>query len=115
MSEMNRKKLYVMQLGTFLHSNGMTMSAAELADHLNRNGFRTAQGTQFEGGRGTYTLIEATWRWVNNDLGLECEAGNVAMAFVKNDGTHAWDKPDTEETEVSNGLEEEPEQIGRIA
>jgi hypothetical protein len=112
MNEMNRKKLYILRLGTFLHSHNMTMSALELADHLNRNGFRTAYGTEFEGRRGTYTLITATWRWVHNDLGLEDEARNIAMAFVKPDGTHAWDEPEEETTNVSD---EEPEQLGREA
>ena len=94
MKEMNRKKWYIWQLGTFLHAHKMTMSGQELADHLNRNNFKTSYGTEFEGARGTYTLIEATWRWVNNDLGLEDEASNIALAFVKPDGTHAWDRPD---------------------
>src|ERR1700733_10679840 len=94
MNEMNRKKWYIWQLGRFLHGHGMTMSGQELADHLNRNNFRTGYGTEFEGARGTYTIIDATWRWVNDDLGLGDEANGIAMAFVKPDGTHAWSNPD---------------------
>jgi hypothetical protein len=49
MHEMNRKKLYIWRLGTFLHTHQKTMSAKDLADHLNRNELRTASGTEFEG------------------------------------------------------------------
>lgn len=92
MNEMNQKKLYVWRLAIFLHSNGKTMSADELADHLNRNNLKTSYGSEFEGGRGTYKLILETWKWVNHDLGLEDEAHNISMAYVKPDGTHAWEK-----------------------
>lgn len=108
MNEMNRKKLYILRLGTFLHSLGMTMSAQELADHLNRNGFRTADGAEFDHDLDIYTLIQATWRWVNNDLGLEDEAQKIAMAFVKPDGTHSWDMPETAQT-VTASVENRPE------
>jgi hypothetical protein len=90
MNEMNRKKLYVWRLATFLHSAGTKMSGEELAAHLNRNGLQTSYGTEFEGGRGTFKLIKVTYDWVNDELGLEDEARKVAEAFVKPDGTHAW-------------------------
>ena len=91
MNEMNRKKLYIWKLAAFLRQNGMIMSADELAAHLNRNNFKTGYETSYEGGRGTYTLIQATYKWVHNELGLPDEAGVVAEAFVKADGSHAWD------------------------
>jgi hypothetical protein len=103
MNEMNRKKLYVWRLGTFLHSHGMVMSAEELATHLNRNSFRTGYDTEFAGGRGTYRLIHATWSWVNDILGLEDEAGNIALAYVKPDGTHAWDRPESADEQERAG------------
>ncbi len=92
MNEMNRKKLYVWKLATFLRANGMVMSGDELANHLNRNNFKTGYETTYEGGRGTYKLVQATYRWVHGDLGLTSEAGVIAEAFVKADGSHAWDK-----------------------
>jgi hypothetical protein len=92
MDEMNRKKLYIWRLAAFLHSNDMAMSGDELAAHLNRNNFTTGYGAQYQGARGTYKLITETWNWVNNDLGLENEAQAVALAHVKPDGSHAWDK-----------------------
>ena len=90
MNEMNRKKLYVWKLADFLSQHGMTMSAGELAEHLNRNHFVTSYGTQYAGERGTYTLIAATWQWVHNELGLEEEAKKIAETFVKSDGTYAY-------------------------
>ena len=68
----------------------MTMSGGELAEHLNRNHFMTSYGSPYAGGRGTYTLINATWHWVHDELGLEEEAKAIAEAFVKPDGTYAY-------------------------
>ncbi len=87
---MNLKKFYVWQLASFLQSFGMTMSGEELADHLNRNNFTTNYRSQYQGGRGTYTLIRETWRWVQDDLGLPNEAKKIAEAFVKPDGSFAY-------------------------
>lgn len=92
MHDMNRKKLYVWRLAAFLHANGTQMSGDELADHLNRNGFLTSYGTEFEGKRGIYKLVRETWRWVKEDLGLDAEAENIARTFVKPDGTFAYEE-----------------------
>jgi len=88
---MNAKKTYIWNLGAFLHHHGMTMSGEELAEHLNRNNFMTSYGTEYQGGRGTYTLIRATWDWLQNDLGLPVEAEHVARAFVKPGGGYAYE------------------------
>jgi len=91
MNDMNKKKLYIWRLAAFLSDNQMVMSGEELAEHLNRNGFLTSYGEEYQGERGTYKLIEATWKWVNNELGLDDEAVKVAKAFVKPDGTYAYE------------------------
>lgn len=88
---MNEKKLYIWKLANFLYSNQMVMSAAELADHLNRNNFLTSYGTDYQGGRGTYKLIRETYKWVADDLKLESEAGKIAKAFVKPDGSYPYE------------------------
>ncbi len=67
------------------------MSAEELAEHLNRNNFMTSYGEEFKGGRGTHKLIQATWRWVHDDLGLEDEAAHIAKAFVTDAGTYPYE------------------------
>jgi hypothetical protein len=88
---MNLKKLYLWRLADFLTSHNMRMSGEELAAHLNRNNFLTEYDATYEGGRGTYTLIRETWRWVHDELGLDEEAEKVAKAFVKPDGTYAYE------------------------
>lgn len=88
---MNEKRAYIWRLATFLHTNGMVMSAEELADHLNRNDFLTDYGSEYQGGRGTYTLIRSTWRWLHDDLAMPVEAEHVALAFVKPDGGYAYE------------------------
>jgi hypothetical protein len=87
---MNVKKLYVWKLADFLCQNGMKMSGDELAQHFNRNQVLTSYGTEYAGGRGTYTLIHEMWHWLNDDLGLPDEAKKVAQAYVKPDGTYAY-------------------------
>ena len=36
-------------------------------------------------------LIKETWKWVHDDLGLTDEVDKVAEAFVKPDGTYAYE------------------------
>lgn len=69
----------------------MKMSGDELASHLNWNNFLTGYGTKYAGGRGTYTLIKETWRRVHDELGLEDEADAIAKAFVRPDGSYAYE------------------------
>lgn len=89
-TKIQKKRLYVWQLASFLRQYGMTMSGEELAAHLNRNRFFAGTGERYRGGRGTYTLIRETWKWVQNELELPEEAKKVADAFVKPDGTYAY-------------------------
>lgn len=88
---MNEKRTYIWRLATFLHTNSMVMSGEELAEHLNRNDFLTSYGSEYQGGRGTYTLIRSTWRWLHDELGLPSEAEHIARAFVKPDGGYAYE------------------------
>ena len=69
----------------------MKMSGEELANHLNRNNFLTDYGAQYAGQRGTFTLIRETWNWVNDELKLQSEAAKIAQAFVKQDGSYAYE------------------------
>lgn len=87
---MEKKKYYIVQLASFLVANKMKMSGEELAEHLNRNNFLTSYGTEYQGGRGTYKLIRDTYHWLENDLKLSDEAQKVALAFVKPDGSFAY-------------------------
>ena len=85
------KKKYVIDLGEFLYDHDTTMSAPELADHLNRNEFKTNYGSEYKGERGTYTLIDN----IVDDLtskGQSKLGDKVARAFTKPDGTYAYNK-----------------------
>jgi hypothetical protein len=88
---MHKKKYYIWQLASFLAQHQMTMSGEELAEHLNRNKFLTTYGTEYQGGRGTYKLISETWHWVEKELDLPEEAKKIAEAFVKPDGSYAYE------------------------
>jgi hypothetical protein len=84
------KKEYIRRLAIFLHDNETTMAVTEPAEHLNRNNFKTGYGTEYEGGRGTYTLIHATYDWLVSN-GQQDDADKVAKAFPKSDGNYAFD------------------------
>jgi len=92
MDEMIRKKFYIWRLANFLRSHSMQMCVGELAEHLNRNSFLTSYGEEYKGGRGTFKLVQQTWKFVNNELGLGDEAKNIAEAYPSEDGTFAYDK-----------------------
>lgn len=83
------KKDYITKLGEFLTDNGTTMSVSELAEHLNRNNFKTNYGSEYQGKRGTYTLVDAVYDELANN-GNQAMADKVARAFPKNDGTYAY-------------------------
>lgn len=83
------KKEYIKRLAAFLNENGTTMAVNELAEHLNRNNFKTGYGTEYEGGRGTYKLISATYNLLIAN-GQQMEAENVAKAFPKPNGNYAF-------------------------
>jgi len=84
-------KEYIRRLAKFLVENQSTMTAEQLAELLNWNKFKTTYGTEYSGGRGTYTLIHSTYDWLVS-IGCQNDAGLVALAFKKPDGTFAYDK-----------------------
>lgn len=67
------------------------MNVKDLAGLLNWNGFETNYHTRFAGGRGTYTLIHATYDWLVS-IGNTVDADKVALAFKKPDGSYAYNK-----------------------
>lgn len=91
MNPENAKKIYVWELADFFFQHSTKMSGKELANHLNRNDFKTRAGIEYKGGRGTYTLIRETWKWLHDELGLPDEARKVAKAYVKSDGSYAYE------------------------
>jgi len=93
----NEKKAYIWQLARFLTAHGRVMSGGELADHLNRNGVETSYSTKYSRGRGVYTLINATYKWLAKDLELLSEADTIANAYVNAKGKPAYKTDDGEE------------------
>ena len=87
---MNEKRSYIWRLACFLQTNGMVISGEELAEHLNRNNFLTTYGAQYQGRRGTYTLIQSIHDWLKVELKMPNEAQHVALAFVKPGGGYAY-------------------------
>jgi hypothetical protein len=64
----------------------------ELVAFLNRNGFTTSYGTEYQkDGRGIYKLLGETYNWLS-DLGLDNEKENFPRAFVDKSGNFPWDK-----------------------
>jgi hypothetical protein len=81
---------YVWRLARFLVEQSKVMSGRELAEHLNRNGVRTTYGERYAGGRGIYTLVRETYKWLER-MALQEDADKVAASFVKEDGTYAYE------------------------
>ena len=84
------KKEYIVQLADFLVKTKTTMPGDSFASFLNWNGHQTSYGTDYEGKRGTYTLIRSTYHWLVKQ-GRQDDADKVAMAFKKPDGTYAYE------------------------
>ncbi len=87
----NDKKIYILKLANFLHSNSKVMSGHELIEHFNRNGIQTEAGNNFLPGRGIYTVIKHTHDYFFFELGLPVEADKIAKSFVNESGSHPWD------------------------
>ena len=87
---MEEKREYIGKLAEFLHENESSMSFDELADHLNRNGFETEDGKEYQGGRGTSHLVSTTYDWAECEEDVDEEA--IARAFVDKKGEHPYEK-----------------------
>jgi|HubBroStandDraft_6_1064221.scaffolds.fasta_scaffold735665_1 hypothetical protein len=85
---MEQKKFYIYQLADFLVAHDKTMSIGELADHLNRNGFRAEIGNKFVAGKGLGNLVGAAYDFIKDAVAEE-EARKVADAYVDRNGEPA--------------------------
>ena len=91
MDDLARKRQFVRELANKLVAESKTIDAADLAIRLNTAGHLTGYGTEFAGGRGTYTLIRSVYHWLDNDIDSHNEALAVARAFTKPDGRYAYE------------------------
>ena len=72
-------------------NQGRNIDGATLAQMLNNAGLKTSYGTPYAGGRGTYTLVHATYDWLLH-RGLGNEADMVADVYINQYGNYAYDK-----------------------
>lgn len=79
-------KQYVRDLANSLAKHGSKRNMEQLATYLNRRGLFSTHGKPYNGLRGTYTLVRATYQWLKRQ-GQTLEADRVAHSFVKPDGT----------------------------
>lgn len=86
---MNPKMQLILALAESCHEQGTTLPVKDLAGRLNAAGHLTNYGTQYQGLRGTYTLIRAVF-WHLHRAGRTVEARRVAAAFTRPNGTYAY-------------------------
>ena len=67
------------------------MCGQQLVDILNINGIQEDNGRKYVHGRGIYKTIKTAWDYYHNQIGDEQTAYNIAMAYVKSNGSYAYD------------------------
>ena len=87
---MNNKK-YIHEVAVAARQSGNTIYVADIVAAMNHLGYNTTSGTEYKGGRGSYTLIHATYDWLVAQ-GKQADADMVAMTYVKPDGSYAYEK-----------------------
>jgi hypothetical protein len=87
---MDNKK-YIHEVAVAARKEGITIQIANVVEAMNHLGYKTSYGTEYGGGRGSYTLIHATYDWLVSQ-GKQGDADMVAMTYVKPDGSYAYQK-----------------------
>ena len=87
-SKASASRQYVRDLANSLSKHGSKRTVEQLAAYLNRRGLFSTHGKPYNGLRGTYTLVRATYQWLKKQ-GLSSEADKVAASFLRPDGSHA--------------------------
>lgn len=86
---MQELKTKLEDLGVFLNDNNLTMSFKQLADLLNTNGYRTQQGFEYEGTRGTAKIIGDIYKELVSNGKIE-KSEKFRLAFVGKNGELAY-------------------------
>ena len=84
------------KMARHLANNDEHMSAGELADHLNRNGYKTNSGKEYKGGRGTSRMISSIYDRLKEE-GRDEDAKNVALSYTNKNDKHSWGTPSEKE------------------
>lgn len=86
---MTEKQRVVLGLAALANVEGRTITASNLAKALNSLGYRTRYKTEYQGKRGTYTLVKAVYYVVLDECGEEM-ATVVSKAFVNDKGEYVY-------------------------
>jgi len=89
-SSISYKREYLYQLAKFLVSHDKVMTGQEVCNHFNQNNIKTGYGTAYSGGRGIYTLFQATWNYYSFIEKNSKKAEYIALAFVNQYGDPAY-------------------------
>lgn len=87
---MESKANLVADIAHALVQNNATMRVTLLMDLLNQNDFKRKDGHEYEGGRGSYHFISSLYDYFK-EIGHQKAADDIAAAFVKTDGTYAYE------------------------
>lgn len=90
-TDMATKANFISEIASILVRQGQHMAVPDLAQLMNSNYILTSNGKPYSGERGTYTFLDAVYRRLESQ-GRQADAHNVAEAFTRRDGSHAWDK-----------------------
>lgn len=85
-----KKANLVADIANALVKNNATMPVTILVEILNHNRFTTQRGDEYEGGRGSYRFISSLYDYFK-EIGYNQAADDVAAAFVKADGSYAYE------------------------
>ena len=87
---MEYKYNFIKNLAKYLVDNKLKMTGLEVAELMNSNEIYTSYGTEYAGRRGTYKLISDSYKYFENEGNNEV-AENIAIAFIKADGSYAYE------------------------
>lgn len=86
---MNRPYVFFMIADIAIKLQGKTINGQQLAHEVDQRGGRTGYGTQYKGGRGTFTLLRCAYRYFESQ-GSKSLANLIATSFTKKDGKYPW-------------------------
>jgi hypothetical protein len=86
---------FVAWVANELRKHESFMSVPALCELLNKKGYRTNYGSEYDGGRGSYRLVRSVY-YRKKNTGDEDSAHNVAIAFRRPNFNYAY-VTDTEE------------------
>ena len=84
------KKEFIGDLANELAEKGETMDFKQVASTLNASGYKTSYNENYQGLRGTATLISKAWKYFDKKQDAYT-ANNIATVFKDLNGNCPWD------------------------